>query len=329
MSIAKGDFLIDQVYKSGTGVNKIYKGTDLVYDRSLKNKFEYFYVYANGGTDRGVVGSVSLENNGDNAPNLEYSYDGITWTTWDYSSLDLVGPSTSEESSPIYSFIFFRGNNPNGFSQSLSVYSRFLIIDNIYNTAYIHVGGNIMSLLYKDSFWKEDETPNNTIPNDYCFYRLFYQNNIRSCLGGPGSWIDDKQQVHALYPLRLPATVLTLHCYENMFGSTRQLKEGPLILPALTLKKWCYQNMFNGSSIDKAPLLPAPVLVDYCYYMMFLWCNTLNYIKTYANNISATGCMISWLQSTSSTGTFVKKRGVTYPTGTDGIPSGWTVEEID
>ena len=30
----------------------------------------------------------------------------------------------------------------------------------------------------------------------------------------------------------------------------------------------------------------------------------------------------------SSTGTFVKRSGVTYETGNSGIPVGWTVEEI-
>ena len=329
MSIAKGDFLIDQVYKSGAGVNKMYKGTDLAYDRSLKNKFEYFYVYATDplrDDDAAIAGTVTLENNGGNAPNVEYSRDGVNWTTWDYSSLDLYGPVSSDESSPIYSFIFFRGNNPNGFNSSNSVYSRFIIIDNLYGQAYITIGGNIMSLLYKDSFWKEDISPNNTIPNNSCFYRLFYQSDIFSCLGGPGYYNGSNIGV-----FRLPAINLTNDCYNYMFGACKKLSYGPLVLPAKKLKNRCYSNMFNGCYPDyhRAPLLPATELANDCYSKMFYWCTGLNYVKISVTDFGdATTPFGNWLNNVSATGTFVKKAGVTFPSGASGIPEGWTIEEI-
>ena len=326
MSIAKGYHLIDQVYKSGTGVNKIYKGTDLVYDRSLKNKFEYLYIYATApesDTEAVIAGTVSLIN-GVNLPNVEYSRDGVNWTTWNYSALDLYGPVLSEESSPIYSYIFFRGNNPNGFSQnSTSAVSYFDIRDNLNGRAYITIGGNIMSLLYKDSFWKEDIYPNNTIPISNCFYKLFQNCNIYSCLGGPGRYNDSNVGV-----LRLPAKNLTNFCYGSMFSNCSLLKYGPPILPATTLVDWCYGNMFQFSGIENAPFLPATVLKQSCYQYMFYYCSKLKYIKTAATDISATNCMYRWLDSGSATGTFVKKAGVTFPSGTSGIPNGWTVEEI-
>lgn len=326
MSIANGDFLLNQIYINNTGAKKIYKGTDLVYDRSLKNKFEYFYIYASSGVDQGIVGTVSLENNGGNAPDVEYSRDGINWTTWDYSSLDLYNPTEFDEDPIKYDFIFFRGNNPNGFSSSTSVYSRFRIIDNLYGQAYITIGGNIMSLLYKDSFWKEDISPNDTIPNDYCFYRLFYQSDIHSCLGGPGSYNDYDVGV-----FRLPAMNLTANCYNTMFGSCRKLLYGPRVLPAKKLKNSCYSNMFNGCYPDyhRAPLLPATELANFCYNNMFYWCTGLNYVKTTTTNFGSYMLpFTAWLKNVSSTGTFVKKAGVTFPAGESGIPSGWTVEEV-
>jgi len=329
MSIALGDNKIDQIYINNTGANKIYRGTNLVYDRSLQNKFEYFYVYAAGGVDQGTVGTVSLKN-GVNIPNVEYSYDGITWTTWNFSSLNLVGPVTSEESGLIYSFIFFRGNNPNGFSlNTSSAVSYFEIKDNINGKAYITIGGNIMSLLYKDSFWKEDIYPNNTIPVSGCFYKLFQNCNIYSCLGGPGYWMDDQQKPQPLNRFRLPAKNLTTFCYGSMFSNCSMLKYGPLILPATTLVDWCYSNMFQFGGIENAPLLPAMELKASCYQYMFYYCSKLKYIKTSATDISATNCMYRWLDSGSAIGTFVKKAGVTFPSGGSGIPEGWTVEEID
>ena len=45
-----------------------------------------------------------------------------------------------------------------------------------------------------------------------------------------------------------------------------------------------------------------------------------------ATNISATGCLSNWVNGVASTGTFVKNPSMTsLPTGTSGIPSGWTV----
>lgn len=386
MSIAFRENKIDQIYYNGQGVDKIYKGEDLVYDRSLQNKFEYFYVYANGGLNSGrpSVGQVGLKNYGDNAPNLEYSRDGVNWTTWDYSYLELVPPQESEESSPIYSFIFFRGYNPNGFSQSSSVYSYFHILNRYYSIqGNIHVGGNIMSLLYKDSFWKEDEAPNNTIPNDYCFYKLFYDSAICSCLG-IGYYVDGQGQGHALNILRLPATNLKAYCYSKMFNYSTKMVYGPLILPAKSISVTsCYHSMFRDcESLIATPKLPATTLMDNCYAYMFMnctalttaydlpaknigyssyqdmfngctslvkapeikgkyinhyslsnmfsGCTNLNYIKILVENPTGyLGTFDSWVYRVPSTGTFVKKRGVTYPSGTSGIPEGWTVEEID
>lgn len=87
--------------------------------------------------------------------------------------------------------------------------------------------------------------------------------------------------------------------------------------------------MFQGcTSLTVAPELPATTLVNGCYQYMFSNCANLNYIKCLATDISAPTCLNGWTNGVSSTGTFVKAAGVTYPTGTSGIPSGWTVEEI-
>jgi hypothetical protein len=59
---------------------------------------------------------------------------------------------------------------------------------------------------------------------------------------------------------------------------------------------------------------------------MFYNCKKLNYIKMLATNISASKCLTNWVSGVASTGTFVKNPTMTsLPTGTSGIPSGWTV----
>lgn len=100
-----------------------------------------------------------------------------------------------------------------------------------------------------------------------------------------------------------------------------------VILPATTLLPRCYSNMFTRIGAEKAPELPAPVLVSQCYDYMFQNCHNLKYIKclaTTGTSINAYG----WLTRGASTGTFVKKAGVSWPTGASGIPSGWTIIEV-
>ena len=48
----------------------------------------------------------------------------------------------------------------------------------------------------------------------------------------------------------------------------------------------------------------------------------------YATDISASGCLTRWVDHVPTSGTIVKKSGVTYPTGISGIPTGWTVIEV-
>ena len=62
---------------------------------------------------------------------------------------------------------------------------------------------------------------------------------------------------------------------------------------------------------------------------MFYECTQLNFIEYLAEDISASGCLESWVYGVSSTGTFVKAPGVNWPTGTSGIPEGWTVIDFE
>ena len=118
--------------------------------------------------------------------------------------------------------------------------------------------------------------------------------------------------------------------FRALFLTCRTLLDASkLILPATNLATGSYRYMFQDcSNLTKAPELPATTLTNECYYGMFARCSVLNYVKSLAaSGINTNSSTQGWLDSVSSTGTFVKKAGVTWPTGTNGIPSGWTVEE--
>ncbi len=124
----------------------------------------------------------------------------------------------------------------------------------------------------------------------------------------------------------LSATTLAESCCSGMFGGCKSLTTAPE-LRATTMQKQCYQSMFAScTSLIKAPELIATTLADYCYLNMFYGCASLNYIKMLATDISATDCLIHWVDGVSSSGIFVKASSMTsLPSGVNGIPNGWTV----
>ena len=126
----------------------------------------------------------------------------------------------------------------------------------------------------------------------------------------------------------IPATELASKCYNCMFYNCTGLTTTSE-LPATTLEDHCYLGMFQGcTGLTTAPELPATTLLSGCYDSMFYGCTSLNYIKMLATDISASDCLSNWVSGVASTGTFVKNAAMTtVPTGTSGIPSGWTVQD--
>jgi hypothetical protein len=85
----------------------------------------------------------------------------------------------------------------------------------------------------------------------------------------------------------------------------------------------------NCTSLTSAPNLLAAELVEGCYQNMFEDCESLNYIKCLATDMSIDGCTDFWVSNVSSTGTFIKHPAATWSTGANGIPTGWIVEDVD
>lgn len=118
------------------------------------------------------------------------------------------------------------------------------------------------------------------------------------------------------------------NCYKKMFKDCINLKNVPQ-LPAYTLKEGCYVSMFEGcTSITSAHLGNATNNNSSSLGRMFYGCSSLSFIKCMHSSVPAAGYS-DWVYGVSEVGTFVKKRGVSWPTGPNGIPEGWTVQEAD
>ena len=136
----------------------------------------------------------------------------------------------------------------------------------------------------------------------------------------------------------LPATKMTRQCYDSMFRRCKSLES----VPDITVSQFstdCFYNMFcNCTSLEVSPVLRVegtPTMQLGCCKSMFVGCSKLKKVTCYF-----TPCQVNyydgpewtttgWMVGVSSTGTFIKKKGTEWPSGTQGIPEGWTVKEVE
>lgn len=234
---------------------------------------------------------------------ISYSVDnGANWTT---TTIDNTNQTITTPTINAGSKVLWKGIG-NQMGTNTSNYSKFT------STGNFNVSGNVMSLLYGDTFARQTSFASGSL---YTFYGLF-----QGCT-----------KLISAENLALPATTLVNACYSRMFQKCTSLTTAPE-LPATSLTDRCYQYMFSGcTSLTTAPsILPATTLVQNCYYYMFYNCEQLNSITMLATDISATDCLTNWVDGVAATGTFTKAASMTtLPTGDSGIPSGWTVVEIN
>ena len=171
-------------------------------------------------------------------------------------------------------------------------------------TGKIEAWHNVMSMLRTNDFATYDTA------TSFAFYRLF-----RGCTSLTKAPV-------------LPATTLAQSCYYDMFYGCTSLTKAPA-LPATTLAPSCYNGIFyNCSSLTKAPALPATTLADDCYGYMFSGCRSLNEVhckipSSYSSS-QISSYAKNWLRNVSPTGTFYTNADANWPSGTSGIPEGWT-----
>ena len=123
----------------------------------------------------------------------------------------------------------------------------------------IEIGGNIMSLFYKDF----EDTLSLTLDQYTCMTNMFWY----------------LTELTSIRNLKLPATTLYESCYQSMFCGCTSLTTVPSdLLPATKLAANCYRGMFyNCTSLTKIPELPATQMSTSCYYAMFKLCTKLRY----------------------------------------------------
>lgn len=204
------------------------------------------------------------------------------------------------------------------------------------------VYGNVMSLIYGDNFASNSEFASNTKGNLAALFRedthiIDASNLILPALIVRNSGYNGmfRECTNLEKAPKLPATRFdgTDNC-ASMFEACVNLEKAP-DLPATTLATKCYQRMFcmdrnnriTTPKMTKSPVLPASALAEGAYEEMFKGNGNLVEVTCLATSGRETYGARNWLLNVSSTGVFRKDSSVTWNTGTNGIPSGWTVED--
>lgn len=230
MSILINKIKANNVFLKGNNIVQIFLKNKKVFPDEVKQK-DYFWIQADNG-------KTIIVGNYDKRLNLEYSTDLSTWTEW-----NMYITSTGSK-------IYFRGDCDTWTDLSSNTNPYFSVNGSI--------GGNIMSLIYKDDF--EDKFDLNE--NNISFAYIFSTKNLTD-----------------ITELKLPATKLSPKCYQRMFAGSSIKSIPSNLLPATTLANYCYYQMFDScSNLEVVPsdlLKSAKVIPSYGYAYMFQNCTSL------------------------------------------------------
>ena len=125
----------------------------------------------------------------------------------------------------------------------------------------------------------------------------------------------------------LPAATVPTYGYNQMFRGCKAITEPPVLL-AETIGTWSLASMFSGcTSLTESPvLLPTEFPTSSCT-QMFKECTSIKKVTTFVET-KASAATYLWLYLASTTGTFVTKASTTWDNNYNGIPTGWTRQNI-
>lgn len=303
-------------------------GTTLVTQRAMSVRVSDAVGFTATEDDTLVAFIYSMDSGGKTADYIEYSVDGINWSSVNVHSSSFGEITTIDSGETVY----FRSTNKT-FKQSGDDASNMRLRAN----KDVILSGNLFSMIYGANFSGQTVFDGDV---SRMFGYLYLERSVLESWGI--TWKDE----YALFNnsgildssgLVIPATKYTEFPWGNfmeLFGGQSKMTRTMPELPCTDLSELCYYMMFhNCYNLENAPILPAQFLPYNAYSLMFSHCYKLDHIECYATEFqltqeSHTPPTSGWVNRVAETGTFVKTSGVTWTVGNDGIPSGWTVVEV-
>lgn len=285
-------------------------GTSITSGKKIISAYKSKYDYL---TFTAVEAGATVKYNNLANTTAEYSTDGgITWNNGVGVTVTLSNIGDSVKYRGVISANLSVNNerftfNSKKISASGSIMSMYN--NNPDDTEIVYAGAFTYMFYNRSSLIAAPELPATTL-SERCYERMFW--GCTSLTEAP----------------MLPATSLVKQCYNEMFNNCKSLTTAPE-LPATTLANYCYNSMFkNCKSLTTAPELPATTLTNSCYTSMFNGCSSLTSVTHHITNWNASNTN-GWLNGVAATGTVKCPANSTIPSNsTDGIPSGWTRENL-
>lgn len=209
MGIAKGSNLISDVKLGTTQVDKIYKGTDVVWQKATPAVRALKFTSA--GVQTLGINQSSL---GNLTPSFEYSNDGQTWNTWDITTTLAFGNGTD---------LYIRGMNT---VLSIGTYYTGFVFSQPDNK--VTCTGNVMHLFD----YTQDLTAFPADPDSHGIAYLFVNctalavpPSLPAMTLIPYCYESTFQSCTSLTAIpALPATTLATQCYRTMFIYSTSVK---------------------------------------------------------------------------------------------------------
>lgn len=288
MSITIGGKIPQSISIGGKAVASLSINGEVVWPDTPSGP-DYFYIETLEQRGRSTVLKHGTPTSGSD---LSYSFDKETWTpvTYDANNRFDIMVEAGEK-------LYLRSST--GLSESDSNWYYFG------SDSHFNVGGDIRTLLdYTDSTLS-------TAPQ-YCFYHLF--NSATNMISAANLDLSG-------------FTIIEVKAFMETFRDCRSLTTAPT-LPDAELEEYCYYAMFRQcSSLTSFPPIPdvrrKNVLQRYQYGAFLFNCGSINNITTYVTQWD-TNIFSSWVYGVAATGDFYNLGQATIPTGTNGIPAGWT-----
>ena len=246
---------------------------------------------------------------------LEYSTDKQNWTIWDgTTTLNAINNDGTY-------YLYLRGKNTQVSYQN--------------NRHFVLTGSSVECLGDIRTLLDYEDVENATMAN-YCFSNLF--DGCTALIKAPELFAETLSN-YCYYQMfwgcrnlieapKLPSTTLAQSCYAFMFYGCSFTT--PPELPATVLQEGCYANMFSHClNLTKAPIIRAVTLATNCYLQMFDECSSLSEVILLYDAAFDTTKATDWLNNVAAQGIFTKNPNLSIVTGSSGIPSGWTIEDLD
>lgn len=141
--------------------------------------------------------------------------------------------------------------------------------------------------------------------------------------------VDASGSVNSLLCKNEITDIHTSFIFRSLFIRCSTLRSAPKLPSTIAANRAVYYCMFyNCTSLEKAPLLLSKSVGTDVYGYMFYGCSSLNEIRTEMVDISASSCLLNWVDGVAATGDLYCPAELTIPTGESGIPTGWTRHDI-